>query len=61
MSGITNYEYYEFLDARFACKSLPSYLGPFAFLEMFGDARGSTFDHSMRIRPAIPSLQVLEL
>ena len=33
--------------------------GIFYFLQTVGDARGSTFDHSARIRPAIPSLQVL--
>ena len=59
MSWVKNYEYYEFLDARLAVKSTFLF-GTFCFLEMFGDARGSTFDHSARIRPAIPGLQVVE-
>ena len=29
------------------------------FLKTVGDGRGSTFDHSARIRPALPGLQVV--
>ena len=41
------------------CWALSKIYLPIRFLRMFGDARGSTFDHSARIRPAIPGFPVL--
>jgi hypothetical protein len=55
MSGVTNYEYYEL-----SMLDLYTFLfEDFCFLQMLGDPRATTFDHSARIRPAIPGLQVL--
>ena len=41
------------------CQKFTFLFWSFHFLRMFGDARGSTFDHSARIRPAIPGFPVL--
>ena len=51
MSGVTNHKYWVSRHSNLLLK-FTFLFGIICFLQAVGDGRGSTFDHSARIRPA---------